>query len=183
MALSNVALFGGCFLTPVFAGMITDKMGWTWTFNFVAIFSGAGLPLLFFFVPETAFKRPNYLNTDFEGDSEHARLSQEPDSQIAHDASNQKKDGSDGAVAPISRAEPKPESVLNDGENITDLSKKSSYIQSLKLFNGRKTDENFFKLLLRPFPLFLHPGILWVSYNNRFGVNCGLCCGLNRSVD
>ncbi|KAF2480965.1 major facilitator superfamily domain-containing protein [Neohortaea acidophila] len=33
--------------------------------------------------------------------------------------------------------------------------------QNLRLFNGRKTDESFWKLLLRPFPLFLHPGILW----------------------
>ena len=33
--------------------------------------------------------------------------------------------------------------------------------QNLKIFNGRKTDENFFKLLFRPFPLFAHPGILW----------------------
>ena len=33
--------------------------------------------------------------------------------------------------------------------------------ENLRVFNGRKTDESFFKLLLRPFPLFLHPGILW----------------------
>ncbi|TKA71374.1 hypothetical protein B0A49_03918, partial [Cryomyces minteri] len=38
---------------------------------------------------------------------------------------------------------------------------KASFAASLLPFNGRKTDENFFKLLLRPFPLFLHPGILW----------------------
>ena len=28
-------------------------------------------------------------------------------------------------------------------------------------FNGRKTDESFWKLLLRPFPLFFHPSIFW----------------------
>jgi hypothetical protein len=36
-----------------------------------------------------------------------------------------------------------------------------SYIQSLKPFSGRKTDESFWKLFLRPFPLFAHPAILW----------------------
>ena len=28
-------------------------------------------------------------------------------------------------------------------------------------FSGRKTDESFLQLLLRPFPLFFHPGIFW----------------------
>ncbi|THZ70008.1 serine/threonine kinase 16 [Aureobasidium pullulans] len=28
-------------------------------------------------------------------------------------------------------------------------------------FNGRKTDELFWKLFLRPFPLFLHPAVIW----------------------
>lgn len=28
-------------------------------------------------------------------------------------------------------------------------------------FNGRKTDESFWKLFLRPFPLFLHPAVIW----------------------
>lgn len=28
-------------------------------------------------------------------------------------------------------------------------------------FNGRKTDERYLHLLLRPFALFFHPGILW----------------------
>ena len=41
------------------------------------------------------------------------------------------------------------------------LPAKVSFARSLLPFNGRKTDENFFKLLLRPFPLFLHPAILW----------------------
>jgi len=35
------------------------------------------------------------------------------------------------------------------------------YLKSLALFNGRKTDESVFKLILRPFPLLFHPAILW----------------------
>jgi hypothetical protein len=30
-------------------------------------------------------------------------------------------------------------------------------------FSGRKTDESFWKLLIRPFPLFAHPAILWAA--------------------
>ncbi|EPE07045.1 major facilitator superfamily transporter [Ophiostoma piceae UAMH 11346] len=40
---------------------------------------------------------------------------------------------------------------------------KMTYWQSLALFNGRKSDESFFKLLLRPFPLFFQPAFLWAA--------------------
>ena len=33
----------------------------------------------------------------------------------------------------------------------------------LRLFTGRKSNENPFKILLRPFPLMLHPAVLWGS--------------------
>ncbi|KAI0996169.1 hypothetical protein K3495_g12010 [Podosphaera aphanis] len=38
---------------------------------------------------------------------------------------------------------------------------KRSFIQQLHPFNGRVSDDSFFKLLLRPFPLFLHPAVMW----------------------
>lgn len=68
MALTNVALFGGCFLTPVIVGKMTFEIGWPWTFYFLAIFMGLMLPVVVFFVPETAFKRADHLNTDMELD-------------------------------------------------------------------------------------------------------------------
>lgn len=48
-------------------------------------------------------------------------------------------------------------------ENGEQASPKTStpYFKSLALFNGRKTDESVLKLVLRPFPLLLHPAILW----------------------
>ena len=35
------------------------------------------------------------------------------------------------------------------------------FFRQLRLFTGRKTDENPLIVLLRPFPLMLHPGVLW----------------------
>ncbi|KAJ5774597.1 hypothetical protein N7457_009493 [Penicillium paradoxum] len=150
MAVSNVALFGAAFLTPVVVGKITKSMGWQWSFYFLAIFLGASLPLMFFFVPETAFRRADYLNTDFkcsgghEGSSEsHASLG-----EVADDTKQLRPD-SNGLNG------------TSKIETVTTVPQKDSFTKSLRLFNGRKTDENFFKLLLRPFPLFFHPGILW----------------------
>lgn len=154
MAVSNVALFGAAFLTPVLVGKITATLTWKWSFYFVAIFLAAALPLMFFFVPETAYRRADYLNTDFKH-------------------KNRSRNGSPEAEQPLSREsngeEPKEHSMELNGTSSTQVTaqqpvlEKDSFVKTLRPFNGRKTDENFFKLLLRPFPLFFHPSIFWVS--------------------
>lgn len=165
MAVSNVALFGGSFLTPVIVGKMTASIGWEWTFYFIAIFSAVAFPFVFFLVPETAYRRPDYLNTDFEGDADRPHVPRElrlpttdasetPQDSIGEDKENETTTlGANGTVR-HSRV---------SGADETIQPQKISYWQSLKPFNGRKTDESFFKLFLRPFPLFFHPGILWVS--------------------
>ncbi|KUL83666.1 hypothetical protein ZTR_11062 [Talaromyces verruculosus] len=152
MAFSNVALFGGAFLTPVVVGKMTATLGWQWSFYFVSIFTAAALPLVFFFVPETAYRRAEYLNMDFSGDisANHA-----PGSQTGIVDSPGDTHGS----SENTQEKPHPSGPGNEITNTTNS--QYSYWQTLRLFNGRKTDENFLKLFLRPFPLFFHPGILW----------------------
>lgn len=154
MAFSNVALFGGAFLTPVVVGKMTATLGWQWSFYFVAIFTAAALPFMFFFVPETAYRRADYLNMDFSGDVQNSGHG----SQTG--IVNSPGDGHDSSQAAQEKSHPS-----GPGNETTSHSTTSqySYRKTLRLFNGRKTDENFLKLFLRPFPLFFHPGILWVS--------------------
>ncbi|KIX97877.1 uncharacterized protein Z520_06655 [Fonsecaea multimorphosa CBS 102226] len=141
MAITNTCLFGGAFLTPVFVGMITAHMGWQWSFFFLSIFMAVGFFLLFFFVPETAYRRAHSLDLDLlaEEDSSKETVGR-PEMSTAKDA------------------EEKP---LHSPAVVETSSPRYSYWQRLIPFNGRKTDESFFKLLLRPFPLFLHPAVLW----------------------
>lgn len=154
MAVSNVALFGAAFMTPVIVGKMTVTIGWEWSFYFVAIFLAASLPLMIFFVPETAYRRSDDLNTDFKHKS---RRSESTESNLVlRDPVN---DESKAFV-------PETEAVL--GASRTEVTatpippEKDSFLRSLRIFTGRKTDEKFWKLLLRPFPLFFHPSILWV---------------------
>ncbi|RJE26570.1 Mfs transporter [Aspergillus sclerotialis] len=160
MALSNVALFGAAFLTPVVVGKVTHTLGWQWTFYLLAIFTGASLPLMVFFVPETAFRRANYLNTDYENDTNRAV----GNGMESHLSFNYVPEGSqvEEAKGP-SIADKDANGDASKANLPSGIPKKNSYLMSLMPFNGRKTDENFFKLLLRPFPLFFHPGILFVS--------------------
>lgn len=140
MALTNVSLFGGAFLTPVFVGIITNNIGWQWSFYFISILMAGGFLLILFFVPETAYRRASSLNTDTASTSSSMEFL--PTSHGESVELNEKGASSGstttGAYAP-----------------------KKTLMQNLMPFDGRKTDEPFFKLLLRPFPLFLHPGILW----------------------
>lgn len=166
MALSNVALFGGAFLTPVIAGKITHSMGWEWTFYFVAIFAAIAFPFVVFFVPETAYRRADHLNTDIEGDVERRRIprttedAEQPEEAKAYDQSKENENENEQ-----NDASERSEDTARESEEAgrQEIPPKDTYLKSLRIFNGRKTDENFLKLLLRPLPLFFHPGILWVS--------------------
>src|SRR6187402_545129 len=84
MALTNLAVFGGAFFTPILVGKITHTIGWPWSFYFVSIFTGVCLPLLFFFVPETAYRRSAHLNTDMaSSDDNHHHIDEKPN-ELGH---------------------------------------------------------------------------------------------------
>ena len=159
MAMSNLALFGGAFFTPVIVGKITHTLGWQWTFYLIAIFSAVLLPFVFLFVPETAYRRAAYLNTDMTGDEDTNRR---PYRETGHELSAE--------TSPVHVHSPNGSLEKHAGDiesrKLTQspqgpVPQKISFAKSLLPFNGRKTDENFFKLLLRPIPLFLHPAIIW----------------------
>ncbi|KAK6394238.1 hypothetical protein LTR95_019580, partial [Oleoguttula sp. CCFEE 5521] len=144
MALTNLSLFGGAFFTPVIVGKLTASIGWQWSFYFIAIFGALLFPLVVLLVPETAYRRDDSLNTDTyindkrdSYESGHELKSKLPNDSVEHSGS-----AIDGDAA---QTIPKQPLITREG---------------LMPFNGRKTDESFGKLLLRPFPLFFHPGIL-----------------------
>ncbi|KAH8815024.1 MFS transporter-like protein [Xylogone sp. PMI_703] len=160
MAMTNLAVFGGSFFTPILVGKITHTIGWRWTFFFVAIFSGVCIPLVVFFIPETAFRRSAYLNTDLAS-TDDVRL--EPISELEAQPNGSNSSATEGAAdaeekRPIEQGN---QSIQVHPNNTGASNPKKTFIQTLKPFDGLKTDENFFKLFLRPFPLFAHPAILW----------------------
>ncbi|KAF2168980.1 hypothetical protein M409DRAFT_20991 [Zasmidium cellare ATCC 36951] len=152
MALSNLSLFGGAFFTPVIVGKMTSTIGWQWTFYFVAIFSAAMLPLVIFFCPETTFVRDSHFNTD----TTWTRMGEEGPS-----TSHEMKSGSGTSSFDKPNTEEPTTAALRAESQTTHAPFSWFSRENLALFNGRKTSESFFVLLLRPFPLFFHPGILW----------------------
>lgn len=151
MALSNLALFGGAFFTPVVVGKITHTIGWQWSFYLIAIFSGALLPFVVFFVPETAYRRESSLNTDIS-------VKESP----SQNASQKRSSASMSHLSFIdNQVGGRDSRHLTSHADDTVIPQKVSFARSLLPFNGRKTDEDFLKLILRPLPLFFHPAVLW----------------------
>ncbi|KAK7630675.1 putative MFS transporter [Phyllosticta citricarpa] len=158
MALSNMALFGGAFFTPVIVGKMTETIGWEWSFYCVAIISGALLPAVIFLCPETAFVRSNRLNTDFDSDRK-GSFSRSREDTASMDKGNSPSEHDYHHIAAAAR--PAPDAGSPEAGAGPRFPPKATYLSTLRPFNGRKSNESFVKLLLRPFPLFLHPGILW----------------------
>ena len=167
MAFTNLAVFGGAFFTPILVGKITHDMGWKWTFFFVSIFMAATLPAVFFLCPETSYRRVAILNTDMVVEED-----------VKPEASSGQADSPRPDVEPgtTKAAEPAPWwsgkrllgfAVLPTSNALQPIGNrdtpKKSFIESLSLFDGRRTDERYWVLLLRPFPLLLHPAFIWGS--------------------
>lgn len=157
MALSNLSLFGGAFFTPVIVGKMTHTMGWQWTFYFIAIFSAALLPLVIFFCPETAYTRDSSYNTD----TSWARMGENSDSQEWKVSPSLEEQNPTSFDKPMDTDTYQHNHEAGSAPHNTIPAYSWRSREALMPFNGRKTDESFFKLVLRPFPLFFHPGILW----------------------
>ncbi|KAI6376040.1 hypothetical protein MCOR25_002855 [Pyricularia grisea] len=158
MAFTNLAVFGGAFFTPIVVGVITHSIMWWWTFYIVAILCAACLPLIVFFCPETAYRRDQSLNTDMVVDGQRGHQlhtfsegSDSPPAQGQNTADEEKL---------VSRNTQQGQ----NGANAEQTPRKKTFKESLALFDGRKTDESFWKLLFRPFVLLLaQPAFLWAS--------------------
>jgi hypothetical protein len=189
MAFTNLAVFGGAFFTPILVGKITHTIMWWWSFYFVAIFCAACLPAIIFFCPETAYRRDQHYNTDLLAADESAAFKEysaahgqsTPPITPRNDAGDKTNDDGDLTGTPEGGD---PEKVAygrhpaattgnangNGNSNGNGNGRaayagantpKKTWVQELAVFTGRKTDESFWKLALRPFPLFLQPAFLW----------------------
>jgi len=129
----------------------------------IAIFAGALLPLIFLFVPETAFRRDSSFNTDLIGeDSVQHTIQTGRGHELSANGTPRDGDSPD-ASGPVSfekqHGKIGKRRLTQQGQDAIPC--RVSFARSLMPFNGRKTDESFLKLLFRPLPLFFHPAIFW----------------------
>ncbi|CAI4216809.1 unnamed protein product [Parascedosporium putredinis] len=161
MAFTNLAVFGGAFFTPIVVGKLTREIGWYWAFYIVAIACALCLVAVVLFCPETAYRRDASLNTDMQATTEGADAAAAGESS-PHASSTVEVEADDSADPEKLANEPATSAgPVRDAEAATVPAKSPSTLKTLALFNGRKTDDGYWKLLLRPFALALHPAFLW----------------------
>jgi MFS family permease len=164
MAFTNLAVFGGAFFTPIVVGKITNSIGWWWTFYLVAIFCAACFPLVLFFCPETAYRRDTALNLDLldsENPAGGAKVADPAHGDVEKIASSNGEPSGSGETTRDADPHVNGIAEVPRTSEAEETRPKATFAQSLALFNGRKTDEKFWKLLLRPFPLFFQPAFFW----------------------
>ena len=116
------------------------------------------LPLVILFVPEHAFRRDDSLNTDIRGEDSLQQNSPSHTAPLYNTRPSGDGKSPDSSI-PISME--KDHSSTSEHRSASQNPPKVSFARSLLPFNGRKTDESFWKLVMRPLPLFLHPAIFW----------------------
>jgi len=146
-----ILLFGtGVYLGVPIATKIISVSSWRWAFAGLAITEGVMLVLLFLFFHEPVYAR--FHVDPLANMSEEAVLEKMNDPTIHHDKSMDS-NGVEEGVTPV---------------NSATAERPRSFLQSLKLFSGRYSSNNFFLLLYRSIILTFHPTILWVSTSGLF---------------
>jgi hypothetical protein len=105
--------------------------------------------LLFLLIPETTYNRPKKFDTDVRevlaDESDHAG-SQLPDGEK-------------------SRLEATAVVDASDAESGSPPERRKTWIQGLKLYNGRFSDENYLRAVLSPFVTLILPAVHWAAYS------------------
>jgi hypothetical protein len=120
------------------------------------------VPFIFLFVPETAFNRQAALEREKKSHHEASLSHNDMGQQQTEVKSDQRVN-----TSPSDENVELRESGTNHERERDEwfLHHRASgwgpFFPQLRLFIGRINNESFWKILLRPFPLMLHPGVLW----------------------
>ncbi|KAF7537382.1 hypothetical protein G7054_g3773 [Neopestalotiopsis clavispora] len=134
IAVWNMFLLCGIAGGALVAGYIIQNQGWQWTFIWCAILFGALLPLVFLFVPETAYNR----------------------SPVGQKLVTATLDKETTAVV-----QEKKKAEIEHRESGELVEKKKSFVSSLRLWGETYTSTPLWKIFLRPLIIFWYPAVFW----------------------
>ena len=146
MAIVQFILGGVSNFSSVICGPITANLGWKYLFYLCIIFIGLQILLLFFFVPETQYRRDQRYEID----------------EIANDRLE------DLAQVEKRHAEQLENAGLEKTETVTTNSSehrpraKKTFVQELAVFTGTYCDDNLLQLVIAPFAVCMNLAVLWV---------------------
>ncbi|KAK7204245.1 major facilitator superfamily domain-containing protein [Myxozyma melibiosi] len=154
----RLAVFNFCFggincFTSVITGPIVTNLGWHWVFYIDVIFVALQCFLVCFFGTETTYIRDAKYELDVAGDEFFDDLEKITAQHLESDS----KPAAESAATTIEDAE----KVVQDSAQSL-IPPKKAYLQSIMPYHGRVSDENPIILIIRPFAVFLNPGMTWI---------------------
>ncbi|KAI0096056.1 MFS general substrate transporter [Hypoxylon sp. NC0597] len=143
IAVWNMFLLCGISGGALIAGYIIEDQGWQWTLIWCAIIFGILLPLVLFFVPETAYRRKSY------------------EQQLSAQGATGRDTKSEALEKKEASSEQEESTKVETVEAGVATERKESYLQSLRLWGGIYTDTPLWNIFLRPMVVFFYPAVLW----------------------
>ncbi|KIH87065.1 hypothetical protein SPBR_04851 [Sporothrix brasiliensis 5110] len=165
LAIWHYALSGGNALGQPIGTAILSSMGWRWPFIWACIVYAVYTIVLYFTCPETTYNRPAQLDLDILEDIDDSSSERESPGAARGDEKTASSSVHDGDVE---SAPPAVEARM-------------SYRESLRVFNGRFSDESFWRALVTPWSAFLLPAVSWaaLSYGWSVAVAASFSVGLS----
>lgn len=130
--------------SSVLAGPITANLGWKYLFHILIAFVGTQTILLFFFCPETAYRREAQYNID----------------EIVNEGAAEK--GVETQVELSENTDANLPSIQTIATTRTSIPALKTFWQRTAIFSGSYSDENFLQLIIAPFAVCTNIAVLWV---------------------
>jgi MFS family permease len=130
------------------SGYIIEDIGWNWTYGICACLYGAFIILIFFFVPETVYKRDPAYNLDL-GTTDHTFETLEATERKGEHMEHLETTKTGSKVA--------HREVLYTGAE----EKPYTFWEELRPWRGAESDENLLVIIVRPFGMLLFPQVLY----------------------
>ncbi|KAJ9145292.1 Major facilitator superfamily domain, general substrate transporter [Pleurostoma richardsiae] len=170
LSLWHVALSAGNSIGQVIAAQIVSGQSYQWAFRYAVILMSAYVLILFFFVPETAYKRASKYDNDVR-------------EILADEAGDQQgsSDQEENGEPPASAEKPGGRIDVTEEGGVPVQEKPETYLQSLRLYRGRLSKENYFRSILSPLATLLLPGVAWAAYSYACAVAFSIAISVSLS--
>ncbi|KAF5375213.1 hypothetical protein D9758_000497 [Tetrapyrgos nigripes] len=141
----SFSIMSGITLGPLLYSYVIQNLSWQMGFWFVSIPLGITMFLVFFFVPETSYRRPHPTASEMSKRSS----SDEAMAQSSRTSENNEKSNIEERQSPAATV-----GDANSGNQ--------TFLSQLKLWHGTFSDDSLFKIFLRPFPFVLSPVTVYI---------------------
>ncbi|CAK7213962.1 hypothetical protein SEUCBS140593_002026 [Sporothrix eucalyptigena] len=168
IAVWHFGLQAGNSCGQVIGAQIVSAQSWYWAFTYAVIITSVYTVIFFFSCPETSYIRPSRLNTDVRETLYGENGSSQDTTLKSLDATTERKHIELNTV----------QQVPADIEEQPRTDNKTSYWSSLKVYNGRYSDDSLLLSIITPFSVYMLPAVIWGAY----GFGCSIAFAASFSV-